>query len=237
MYPNFFGQMNKISAEITDDDIKFIAQVTKSFLEKGIPYDIITRIVELCYKKRENEYRYWDFSQECGSGGDLILMKMSKLGDVEIICQHLWMAVNNRFMVCSGKYKPVYGSNGVSYGLIIIDTILKREIINFKAEKSETILSPSQKDHPNEIYFDFIQFDKYLKTEWGENVPINLYIAGGGQSTEQFNAYIALNTNINFVKDAETKEISMLSRSLKLEEIDKDTYERTINIFKQSYSF
>lgn len=223
--------MNITSSQITNDDIRFITYITKSLLENGLPTEIINKIIKLAYTTNHNEFRYWEFHQHCGSGGDIILMKMSSMGDVEIICKHMWMSNNNRFMICKGKYTPVYGSNGISYGLVVIKSIIKRSIVDFKVDShEENILH----EDTGEIYFDFLLFDKIIKSEWGENIPLNLYWANGGQSTEHFNAYINLNQNINYVKDADTKQISMLARGLKLEEISTNNYNSQIISFERS---
>lgn len=218
--------MQKISSEISPDDIKIISQVTKSLLEKQIPYDIITKIIQLCYISSESEDKYYSFGESCGSGSDIVLIKLKQNGNIGIILESYWMGGdNNRLITCKGEYKHIYGSNGVSFGLLVINSIRKRRIGFFDDARVE------EKIYLQNIYFDFLQFDKWMDTEWGQDLPINLnlYIGGGCQSVMFFNAYLCLNDRIGApLNDELKKDLSILINGLKLEKIRSDFYEQDV---------
>lgn len=217
------------SSEISQEDINTISQITKSLLQVNIPYDVITKIIKECYKTNENEDRYFQFSEGCESGGDHVLMKLSCTGKVELLYRSMWIDNKNKLIICTGRYQNIWGTNGITYGLIIIESIIKRPIKNLKAQEEEIILTP---DSENDIFFDFFQFDKWIQTEFGQDLPINLYANGGCYSIEHFNAYMTVNTRFNAVIKDEYKELNIISNGLKLERITENSYTK---LFKRKY--
>ena len=222
-------------SSVSPDDLRFISQVTKVLLEYHIPCDIITKILSFSYKSYNLQNRYWEFQEGCGSGSDTVLLRITSSGCAEIILKRMWMGSDNKYIKCSGKYKSIYSSNGVSYGLLVIDSVVKQVIENFKAGEQNIILSPKEGEQGH-LYFDFIQFDKWIHTEWGQDVPINLYAGGGCYSNEIFNAILKLNNSINYTKDEETKEITRMCEGIKLEETSETKYMKYIGSFKK-YGF
>ena len=219
--------LHQISSEVRIDDIEYISQVTKCLLEYHIPFDIITKILELSYESDCVNNRYWEYSRGCGSGGDNVLLTITSLGNVELIWKSMWMGGNNKYVKCTGKYHDICGRNGVTYGLIIINSIVKQSITGFTVSEQEKL-------DINELYFDFIQFDKRMKTEWGEDIPIGLYAGGGCYSSVLFNAFLTSNNMCNVKNNIQERELYMLYDGLKLGEMPENEYTKRINLYKNN---
>ena len=171
-----------LSATVSAKDIRIISRVTKTLLARGMPLNIIDTILDAYYtnERRGLPTIHYYFREGCGSGSISATISINN-EEVVIKFRRNWMGGgddNRKVYEYSGKYGHVDGTNGTNYGIIKIDRV--------------TI---DGEDNPVELYFDLYQFDYTLCTDWGQDIPNDLYAGGGCHSNESNNAHLILNRN------------------------------------------